>query len=897
MYLPIPRLESMARESLEQYRILLQKSPVAMLVSSGTDEKVILINGRFTELFGYTIEDIPDVEHWWPLAYPDETYREEVKKEWNTKAEWAGRNRADIEPLEALVTCRDGSRRYIKFHLSPISDSASNLVTFFDITERRREQKALTESERRYREVIESSRDGFVIVDAGGRFLDCNQAYLSMLGYTLEELKALPDFYAITPSKWHKFEKEEIWDKRLMTSGFSGIYEKEYIRKDGSVFPVELSATVVRDESGELKFLWATARDITALKQAQKALLDSEARYRTLVNMADDAILLTAPDGRIFSANPAACRMFGYSEEEICRLGRAGVVVADEKLEAAMAEREKTGSKNSELTLIRQDGETFPGDVSSVVFQTEDGETRTSMVIRDITERNRAAVALKESEERYRGLFEDSRDMIVITRPEGKFIDINPAGVSLLGYGSRDEILRLDNIATNLYQDPEDREQMLSDMQRSGFLKDYDLKFRSKSGDVLDLSATLTPVLHDDGKIIAIRGILRDMTEHNRLEEQMRHSQKLESIGVLAGGVAHEFNNKLTAILGNIDLALMGLPKDDPAYEDLTVARRSCEQAADVVRQLLVFSRHETMQPIPVNLNSILSESTSMLERIIGEQYDLVTTLGEDIWTISADAMQIGQVIVNLVINARDAMPGGGSVGVKSANISIDRESAAAQPDSRPGEFVRLSVSDAGIGIDADSLQRIFDPFFSTKDVSEGRGMGLSVVYGIIADHKGWIHVDSTPCLGTTVDVFLPAVPSAETIAEADGRGAEDNLGHQERILLVEDEEQVRDIAGQLLRQSGYSVTAAGDAEEARKIFAERQGDFDLVFSDVVLPGESGISLVDHLLEEKPGIKVLLTTGYSEISLNADIHQRGYPMIQKPYPLDALRLKVSGLLR
>lgn len=729
-----------------------------MLVTSGADQRVVLLNNKFTELFGYTIKDVPDVEHWWPLAYPDQAYRDEVRTEWNTKAEWAIRNRADIEPLEAMVTCKDGSHRYVKGHLSPISGTSSSLVTFFDITERQRQQEALSESERHYHEVIDSSRDGFVMVDPEGRLLDCNQAYLSLLGYTLEELRALPDFEAITPEKWHELETEEIWNRRLPGSGFSGVYEKEYRRKDGSVFPVELNATAIRDESGKLKYIWATARDITEKQQTEKALLDSETRYRTLVDMAGDAILLTAPDGRIFSANPAACQMFGYPEEEICRLGRDGLVVPDEKLKKAVAEREKSGSKTAELTLKRQNGETFPGDVSSVVFQTKDGEARTSMVIRDITERARTARALRESEEQYRGLFEDSRDMIVVTTPEGNFLDVNAAGVSLLGYDSREEILRLDNIAKDIYQKPGDREQMLADMQRLGYLKDYDLKYETKSGDILDVSATLTPVLNDDGEIIAIRGVIRDMTEHHRMEEQLRHAQKMESIGVLAGGVAHEFNNKLTVIQGNIDLALMEIPKDSPTYQELEVARDSCGQAADIVRQLLVFSRRETMQPQPLNLNSVLNDSFKMLKRVLEEQYELAIILDEDIWTVSADATHIHQVIMDLVINARDSMPEGGRITVKTGNVPIDREYAAAHPGSRAGDFVHLSVSDTGTGIDAESLPRIFDPFYSTKEISKGRGLGLSAAHGIIADHKGWISLDSSPGIGTTFDVFLPAM-------------------------------------------------------------------------------------------------------------------------------------------
>lgn len=769
----------MARESLEQYKVLLQRSPVAMLISTGEEQKVALLNHRFTELFGYTIDDIPDVEHWWPLAYPDEAYREEVRTEWNTKAEWARRSRADIEPLEAMVTCKDGSHRHIKFHLSPIGDTASNLITFFDITERVRQHEA-AQSE---------------------------------------------------------------------------------------------------------------------LRAAEKALLDSEVRYRTLVDMASDGILLTAPDGRIFSANPAACRMFGCSEEEICRLGRNGLVVADEKLEKAIAARKKHGSLTAEITMKRKNGDTFPADVSSVVFKTEDGQARTSMVIRDVTEQRRAEAELRESEERYRGLFEDSKDMIIITTPDGKFLDVNDTGVKLLGYDSREEMLGLGNIADDLYHRPEDREQMLSDMRHAGFLKDYSVKYRTKTGDILNMSATLTPVTDEDGQLVAIRGILRDMTAHNRLEAQLRQSQRIESIGVLAGGVAHEFNNKLTAIQGNIDLALLVTSKDSPPYEELLLARRSCEQAADIVRQLLVFSRRETMRSKPLNLNSLLQDTVEMLGRIIGEQYELFTVLEEGIWTINADATHIEQVIMNLVINARDAMPEGGRITINTGNFSISEKQAAGRPGSRPGEFVHLSVRDTGSGIGPKQLPHIFEPFYSTKDASEGGGLGLSVVYGIIVDHNGWIEVESASGPGTTFDVYLPAIPFEKSTDEAGESTANQIHLKDKKILLVEDDKAVRTIATQLLDQCGSLVTAVDDFDAALESFAEHDGDFDLAFCDVVLPTGNGIDLVDRLLEKKPGLKVLLTTGYNDTSVFEKIRKKGYPLIQKPYSLEEIRLKFDELLR
>jgi len=498
------------------------------------------------------------------------------------------------------------------------------------------------------------------------------------------------------------------------------------------------------------------------------------------------------------------------------------------------------------------------------------------------------------SEEKFRTLFEQSKDGVIISSMEGKIVDANPAAIDIFGYKSRGKMLKI--AAKELYVDATDRQKLLEIMQQQGFVKSYSVKMKTLQGKVLTIVTTVVPQLDDAGNIVALRSILRDMTEFQQMEEQLLQSQKLESIGQLAGGVAHDFNNYLTAIMGYIDLAMSELPADSSAREELVESRNSSERAANLARQLLIFSRREAINPRPVNLNTVISELLKMLERLIGEQFRLTTELADDPWTVNADAAQIEQVIMNLTVNARDAMTGSGEITISTANRYIDPEYAITHPDSRVGEFFCITVKDTGSGIGAETISHIFEPFFSTKGAAKGTGLGLSVVYGIMKQHDGWIEVDSQPGEGSTFTVFLPAMPFQGSLSDIKHTEIERFKGHGEKVLLVEDDDSIRNLSKRMLSQNGYSVTTAASAEEAVRISEESGDVFQLVFSDVILPEESGISLVERLQARQPDIKILLASGYSDTNDQEMITGRGYPFMSKPYSLEELLKKIRDIL-
>ena len=642
-------------------------------------------------------------------------------------------------------------------------------------------------------------------------------------------------------------------------------------------------------------------REIAERRTAELRLKASELRFQTLADNSPTGIFHADTEGRTIYVNRAWCEIAGMSAEEALGDGWQQAIHPEDRKRKIddwiLAVSQGAPISGGEFRMLQPDGSEKWVVGQAVPLRDSDGAISGFVgTLTDITERRLAEEAIRRSEEKYRKLFEESQDTIYISDADGRLLDINPAGVRLLGYDSADEMLRVD-LGTQIYVRSEDRARMLQELSLKGFVQDLELEVRTKQGRRLTTLATASAERNEAGRVVSIRGILRDVTGQRNLEHQLRQAQKMEAVGRLAGGVSHDFNNLLTAILGYADLMAMTLPDDSPLRRNTEEIKAAAQRGADLTRQLLAFGRRQVLQPQSLDVNQTVLTIEKLLRRVIGEDIELVTELDPDLGTVRADASQMEQVLLNLGINGRDAMPDGGVLTLRTGGIAIAGDEA---PHHRlpPGEYVMLEIEDSGIGIEESIRDQIFEPFFTTKSRTKGSGLGLATVYGIVHQSGGHVEVDSEPGRGSRFRILLPRVDEAPTVVQPVVQAPGMPEG-EETVLLVEDEPAVREFLTSLLERLGYSVVVAGDGQQAIEIAAERQGRIDLLLSDVVMPRMNGVELAHRLAAERPGLRVLLISGHAE-KPEALMEQRlsGAPVdfLQKPFSAVSLANRLRRIL-
>jgi PAS domain S-box-containing protein len=765
------------------------------------------------------------------------------------------------------------------------------------LRERSRFESALNVSEDRHRSLIETLPAITYVNPLGELGVP---SYISpqietVLGYTPAEWSTDP---ATLRNAIHPHDRTRVLAAADRFRSELDRFSEEYrlIARDGSIVWVFDETYVVRDQAGGPLHLQGVLIDITQRRSGEESLRESESRFRGAFDSSALGMALTSRKGGILRANDVLCSVLGYEREELLGLSFATLTHPDDRelrlLDLARLRSGEADAYEAERRYVRKDGTSVWCRISASAIRNESGEAIYDITqVQDITNERALRESLEDNERLFRTLFAESLLAKLVLDDDGNVVDCNEAHVQLVGR-TREEIIGLP--VKDVSASTEVVAGLWERLQAEGELRTQFEFVRADGGRrEVELTAKMNVL---PGRHLAV---MFDLTEQKRLERQVLQAHKMESVGRLAGGIAHDFNNLLTAIGGYTELMLRRIPVGSPLRHDAEEIRTAAERAANLTRQLLAFSRRQVLQPRLLDLNTVVGEMENMLTRLIGEDVSLETRLDAGLGAVRADPGQLEQVILNLAVNARDALPRGGTLKIETSNVELAGEDAEANVLGHDGSYVLLSISDDGQGMDEAVRAQLFEPFFTTKG-DQGTGLGLATVYGIVKQSGGYIWVDSAPDAGSRFRLYLPRAESDATavaivapVVQTDGEAP---LG-AEMILLIEDEEIVRDLVKEMLTSFGYDVLEARNGREAIDISTEHQGRIDLIVSDVIMPGMSGPDAARQVLTQRPGTRVLFISGYTDSAIvHHGVLEAGTEFLQKPFNTESLAKKVRAVL-
>jgi PAS domain S-box-containing protein len=788
-----------------------------------------------------------------------------------------------------------GQERWVHIVKTPVRDDTGKLLgvlgILWDITAERAAAAALRESEENHRRLVEELPDA-IAIHRDGLVLYVNPAGVQLCGAAQrEQLLGHSIFERLHPDD-HALVRARI--ATVLQGGQVPLVEERLVRLDGALVVSETATTRVMFNGAPA--VQSLLRNVTARVRAEAARRESEERLHMLIQSSPDTICFKDGAGRWLIANASHLDLFqvradnyqGRTDQELA----AGVPPdAREVMLRCRESDEEIWRKGQpchfEETFPQADDKHQLFAVAKVPLFNPDGSRKGLIAVaHDITARRRS----EEQIRRLATVVEQATEAVIMTDMVGAIIYVNPAFERSSGYPAQEVLGRNPRCLKSGRQDAECYRAMWAALTAGQHWHGH-LANRRKDGSLYDVEAIIAPIHDDAGHPRYYVASERDVTRELQLEHQFRQAQKMETIGRLAGGVAHDFNNLLQAILGFVELLLANTPEGDQRHGDLLQVQRAAGRAAELTRQLLAFSRKQMIEPRIFDINAMIVDMGKLLHRVLGDGVVLVTELHPALHRIKADPHQIEQALLNMAVNARDAMPQGGRLTIRTANVTFGPTEAAAQAEVHSGEFISLSITDTGQGMTPEVLEHIFEPFFSTKGVGQGTGLGLSVIYGIVKQNNGWVNVYSQPGQGATFTLHLPAYLGVEPVTPPDAVRLEQQVprGRGEHILLVEDEPEVRNLAAHVLQAFGYVLTVAESAAAARAVLAAPAQPFAALFSDIALPDGNGIALADEIRVRQPGLPVLLCSGYSDaLTRWTDINTKGYHFLQKPYPAAAL---------
>lgn len=864
-----------------KHRILLENSPDPFF-SFTPDGQYTYVNQAFADGLGKSIEDILGKTIW------DIFSKEEADKRFAVLSEVFRTGQDKV--FEVRVPRPDGDRTYLTT-VTPIPDEGGSvqfaICSSKNITENKQAEADLRERESNYLDLFHTVRQAIYIQNPDSTFINVNQGAVEMYGYEREQFIGRSPEFLSAPGK---NDMEEVI--RLTGLAFQGQpqqFEFWGKRRDGSVFPKDVR--LVKGHYFGKEVLITVASDITERKQAEEALHLEKTFLSSLFDAQRDTVFLFEPaTGTPLRWNKRFTEVSGYSDDEIARMKAPDDFYDQDELEQAQAytANQLAGEEGvTALALVTKQGNRIPFEYVATPFEM-DGKTLLLSIGRDLSERQRAEEALRDSEAKYRVLFETSSDGLLIADVDTrKFLYANPAMCRMLGYSEQE----MQTLSVADIHPVEALKHVISQFEaqaRGEISLVPDIPCLRKDGSVFPVDVN-TSFVHIMGRPVNV-GFFRDITERKRaeaekaeLEAALQQSQKMESVGRLAGGVAHDFNNMLGVILGHVEMAAEQIDETSPLHENLSEIRKAAERSADFTRQLLAFARKQTIAPQVLNLNESVKQVFQMLRRLIDESIDLVWNLKEDLWPVSADPAQIDQILTNLCVNACDAIGAQGQITINMENVTCTSDDCIRQDGFCPGDYVLLSVTDTGEGMDQETRAHIFEPFFTTKSVGEGTGLGLATAYGAVLQNNGFIDVISEAGKGSTFRVYLPRFTGQSPDTGVEAEHLAPQRGH-ETVLVVEDEPAILSMTRTMLKRQGYKVLTACMPGEAIRIARNHAGPIHLLLTDVVMPEMNGRALAKNLLSLFPQLKRLFMSGYTaDVIAHNGVLDTGVFFIQKPF--------------
>ncbi len=889
------KAEEQFRASEDQFRTMANAMPQLAWMAN-PDGWIFWYNQGWYDYTGTTPQQM---EGWGWQSVHDPAELPKVMERWQASI-------ASREQFEMVFPLRSAGGEFRAFltRAAPIKDASGKVVRWFgtntDVDEQKRTEEALIESRQRLAGIVGSAMDAIITVDeqqrivlfnaAAERMFRCTEA--EALGEPIERL--IPQhFRAAHGGHIRDFRETNVTDRTLSPLG-GALWA---LRADGEEFQIEASISSV--ERGGKKLFTVILRDITERKQAEDNLRKSEDRYRDLVENSQDLICTHNLEGKLLSANQASARLLGYEVAELLNTPMREIIAPEfrEQFDQYLFRLKDHGADKGLMAVLARTGERRIWEYDNTLRTEGVPAPIVRGMAHDVTERVLAEKALRLSEERLRLAVRAAAMGVWELQFSTRTLIWTPEVLDIFGVPADAPKPSFEEAAGCTH--PEDRalveEQF--DLLLAGKPIQFDHRIIRPDGTVRWIEVTAQAEFDASGQPVRSIGVIRDVTESRQLEGRFRQAQKMEAVGRLAGGVAHDFNNILMIITGYGDLLKGHLGGDERLRPMIEAILKAANRAASLTHQLLAFSRKQTLVPKVLDLNNVLADLGKMLPRLIGEDIDLEIVPGNGLGRVMADASQIQQVIMNLVVNARDAMPDGGRLTIETANAKWDEESAReCGIEAKPGSFALLSVTDNGIGMDRETRAHLFEPFFTTKGVDKGTGLGLSIVYGVVNQSGGFILVDSEPGQGTRFKIYLPRIEAEEANTSASNVPPKSRRG-SETILLVEDEQGVREAISHFLRAQGYTVLEAHNPSVAIEIAQQQRDRIHLLLTDVIMPEMNGPGLAKQLTATHPEMSVLFISGYTDrgitggATIDAEMN-----FLQKPFGLDVLGRKLRDIL-